>query len=346
MTDAEQISLLEQEKENIRLFSERYFEITKQLAQLYYRQKEYRLALNRLQILENSANPPEWVNLYIAASLIQSADLNYFRLPERHFFNRLNNVDVTNESAVNQRNAIFKDALRIFIEKRDEKNLEIDFDAYLNQAEKFNLIDSDEWRTFKAFYFDEEEPEEDFDEVLESEEEEALSQPETIETSEIDTPPVLPFETAETEQAGIIAPPKEPEIFESPKKTEQISLFRSLLKGGKILVIGKMNGKVLPEWKKEAKKEFGLQERDFDFYSDYYKCTKKLQSIKTNSGYAAIIVGAISHSDDGIIKKWKDRPEYPKPFYARSGKELKLTKNSFFNALRDVKNHFAALPCD
>ena len=123
MTDAEQISLLEQEKENIRLFSERYFEITKQLAQLYYRQKEYRLALNRLQILENSANPPEWVNLYIAASLIQSADLNYFRLPERHFFNRLNNVDVTNESAVNQRNAIFKDALRIFIEKRDEKNL-------------------------------------------------------------------------------------------------------------------------------------------------------------------------------------------------------------------------------
>ena len=88
-------SLLEQEKENIRLFSERYFEITKQLAQLYYRQKEYPLALNRLQILENSANPPEWVNLYIAASLIQSADLNYFRLPERHFFNRLNNVDVT-----------------------------------------------------------------------------------------------------------------------------------------------------------------------------------------------------------------------------------------------------------
>ena len=335
MTEAEQISLLEKKEEEVEQFSQQHFDIIKKLAQLYYQQKKYRQALNRLTLLEKAPDTPKWVNLYIAASLIQSAESNYFKTPERYFFNRLKNVDPFDKSALDQRNAIFKDALHIFIENREQKRLKINFEAYTAQAERFGLNNSEEWQRFKAFYNGEDYTAENSEEFEPQEEPSTFSKSvENPISQKIEKTPLLSTDFRESKQQ---------------LQKKEISAFRRLLNGKKILIIGKMKPKSLNEWKNKAKKQLGLQEKDLDFYPDYDKCTKKLQSIQESeqSGYAAIIVGAISHSDDEIVKNWEKKEGTPYTIHARAGgKELKLTASSFFNALTDIYNHFAALPCD
>lgn len=108
----------------------------------------------------------------------------------------------------------------------------------------------------------------------------------------------------------------------------------------KILVVGALNGK-LKDYQLAAKK-LDIKEDNIEFEVDFSKFTNlNLSRLEYSSEYSDIIFGAVPHSMEGrgdsssMIAKMESEPnKYPRVTRAMANNSLKLSINSFRNALR------------
>ena len=82
----------------------------------------------------------------------------------------------------------------------------------------------------------------------------------------------------------------------------------------------------------------------FEYRLDYAKLHGRAVGYLRNSSYSAVIVGPMPHSTDGnggassAIERMKRHPElYPPVIEARDSNGLKLTNNSFKEALEELR---------
>lgn len=324
----EQIEDLEKKRILSVQFSEEYFGYSQKLALLYYENRNYKGAFMLLRILErNLENPPEWINLHLTAAKLQINQRAYSRSPNEDFFPRLDKADTSKPNFVLQRNAIFKEALRINV----ENYYSIALDEFYTKAVEFGLETSSEWKNLILTRFPERKeylPSEIGEELLEEEETETETETEKKEE--------IPFPEA----------PRTEELHETKKE----SVSKKLLKGKKIFVVGEFKnvGCAL----KKIKKSHGLDGNCFEIHPDYYKAKNATNRIKPySSAYAAIIAGAMPHAtkDSGdyssIVEKRKREEGYPYTVEARTKSgTVKLTLTSFIEAVERVINHLQAMP--
>lgn len=276
----------------------------------------------------NSPSPPEWVNLHLTAAKLhrtRQAPRGYFQSPKDEFFPRLDKADTSKPNFVLQRNAIFKEALRI----NAENYYSIALDEFYTKAVEFGLETSSEWKNLILTRFPERK------EYLPSEIEEELLEEEETET-----------ETEKKEEIPFSEAPRTEEL----RKTKKESVSKKLLKGKKIFVVGEFKnvGCAL----KKIKENHGLDGNCFEIHPDYYKAKNATNRIKPySSAYAAIIAGAMPHAtkDSGdyssIVEKWKREEGYPYTVEARTKSgTVKLTLTSFVEAVERVINHLQAMP--
>ena len=137
----EQIEDLEKKRILSVQFSEEYFDYSQKLALLYYENRNYKGAFMLWRILERHLeNPPEWINLHLTAAKLQINQRTYSRSPNADFFPRLDKADTSKPNFVLQRNAIFKEALRINV----ENYYSIALDEFYTKAVEFGLETSSE----------------------------------------------------------------------------------------------------------------------------------------------------------------------------------------------------------
>ena len=112
----------------------------------------------------------------------------------------------------------------------------------------------------------------------------------------------------------------------------------------KILVIGQLAGK-LNDYIMNAKKKLGLSADSFEFVSDYNKITNyNIERLRYSDTYSDIICGTIPHSIKGMGDNTsiislieQNQSEYPKLVKASANEALKLSINSFIEAIKKTR---------
>lgn len=116
---------------------------------------------------------------------------------------------------------------------------------------------------------------------------------------------------------------------------------------GKIIVLGASQVSV-DKLRSIAKKE-GFDPDRFEFKTEYKQLKHfDFGKIRGSMGYVAILAGPMPHSTPGaaeassFIARVENNPDdYPQLFKLATKNELKITNNSFRNALREFKEQFA-----
>lgn len=121
----------------------------------------------------------------------------------------------------------------------------------------------------------------------------------------------------------------------------------SPLETGKIIVLDASQVPV-DKLRSTARKE-GFDSDRFEFKTEYKQLKHfDFGKIRGSMGYAAIFAGPMPHSTPGtaeassFIARVENNPnDYPQLFKLSTKIELKITNNSFRNALRELKEQFA-----
>ena len=113
------------------------------------------------------------------------------------------------------------------------------------------------------------------------------------------------------------------------------------IKNGKILVIGGTSVKK-DKLLMAASKE-GFSKERFEFVTTYNDAkTYPFEKLKWNENYSAVIVGPIPHKVTGsagyssVISRMQTEDGFPQVIKCGSSNDLKITRNSFVNALRQL----------
>ncbi len=115
----------------------------------------------------------------------------------------------------------------------------------------------------------------------------------------------------------------------------------------KVLVMG---ASMVPVDKlRSITRKAGFDQDWFEYRLDYEKLDRRSVGRLRNSSYSAVIVGPMHHSVEGrgdassAIQRMKDHPEsYPPVIEARDSNGLKITNNTFREALKELDELFAA----
>lgn len=128
-------------------------------------------------------------------------------------------------------------------------------------------------------------------------------------------------------------------ITEKPEKVNSDTHYA--IKDGKILVIGGTNikkDKLLMAAGKE-----GFAKDRFEFVTAYDEAkTYPFEKLKWNDRYSAVIVGPIPHKVTGsagyssVISRMQTEEGFPPVVRCGTASDLKITRNSFVNALKQI----------
>lgn len=324
---------LEKIKNDAPLFSEEYFEAVKNIAKFYYDNQAYSKALNELKLIENKGFKEEWLNFCIVAAVLHTNSKNYFENPKKHFFERLNKY--TDAEFDNQRKAIFKEALNIFIDGFRNIFHKIDEDAFYAEAELLNLTTSDEWKKF-------------IDVVCPSRKNDFL----TVLSKECEDDNPSEIDRLRSENKKL---KEELETLKNSKNLQIVEKHENVPENFdkiKILIVGDTQPNVQELYGK-AKKRFNLEKQNFDIWNDYDKIVKLVSRIKPyENKYNAIILGPMPHKTSGsgdcssFIENLKKNPEgYPYCIEAKDKRgTLKINVSSFLEALARIMEHLHSFP--
>ncbi|MBR3226065.1 MAG: hypothetical protein IKF78_12160 [Atopobiaceae bacterium] len=115
----------------------------------------------------------------------------------------------------------------------------------------------------------------------------------------------------------------------------------------KVLVMGA--SRVSVDKLRSITRKAGFDQDWFEYRLDYEKLDRRSIGCLRNSSYSAVIVGPMHHSVEGrgdassAIQRMKNHPEsYPPVIEARDSNGLKITNNSFKEALKELDELFAA----
>ena len=352
-----------------------YLEAVKILGRLYLETQQYDLALNKLQMLIiKDAHVPDWVYLQFIFAQMHSDTAQRLVDEPRFFFEKVERIDITNETSVSQRNAIFQEYLQICIQYYKRDGIAIDTNTLFEKALEYKVLHSESWKEFASNFPDVFGviPEEKVDETDDTEDKASvsnLSESILAELEQKNAALIQQIHALQDEKAELLKKNQSYELFLEKKKdiiqqltvndTQIDNINKSLQYGNnighyllegrkKILVIGQ--AEVSTDKLLGISKSYGYEKSDFVFWDDYSKIKSYAERMDGGSlSFMGIIAGPMPHKVSGLgdhsslIEKMK-QPGYPHMEEARSESgELKLTKHSFRKALEKMTQHLLAI---
>lgn len=354
-----------------------YLEAVKILGRLYLETQQYDLALNMLQMLIiKDANVPDWVYLRFIFAQMHADTAQRLVDEPRYFFEKVERIDITNETSVSQRNAIFQEYLQLCVQYNKRDGIAVDTNTLFEKALEYDVLHTEAWKEFASNFPDEfgPMPLEEFDDADGEESDgtvsvSSLSASLLAELEQENAALIQKIHALQDEMAELLKKNQSYEQLLEEKRAviQQItandtkidSINKSLQCGSdtghdllegrkKILVIGQ--AEVSTDKLLGISKGYGYEKSDFVFWDDYTKIKSYAERMDGGSlSFMGIIAGPMPHKVSGLgdhcslIEKMK-QPGYPHMEEARSESgELKLTKHSFRKALEKMTQHLLAI---